>query len=140
MRRKPLPDALDVDLRGGLTDQVTPNAGVALLIDAMRRAGVPAAAERHLPAKRSPKGLGQGAMVETSVLLSALGGDCIDDLDHLRRDMGLTALTGHTLPAASTARQWLAASTSRTSWPIDPPRAPSSRWSRRGSRACARCW
>jgi hypothetical protein len=107
MRRKPLPNALDIDLRGGLTDQVTPSAGVALLIDAMRRAGVAAAAERHLPAKRSPKGLSQGAMVETFVLLSALGGDCLDDLDHLRRDMGLAALAGYTLPAASTARQWL---------------------------------
>jgi len=107
MRRKPLPNALDIDLRGGLTDAVTPHAGVALLIDAMRRAGVPAAAERHLPAKRSPRGLGQGAMVETFVLLSALGGECLDDLDQLRRDMGLAALVGYDLPAASTARQWL---------------------------------
>ena len=107
MRRKPLPDALDIDLRGGLTERVTPHAGVALLIDAMRRAGVPAAAERHLPAKRSPKGLGQGRMTEAFVLLSALGGECLDDLDHLRGDMGLAALTGYTLPAASTARQWL---------------------------------
>src|SRR3972149_240126 len=116
MRRKPLPNALDIDLRGGLTDAVTPHAGVALLIDALRRAGVPAAAERHLPAKRSPKGLGQGEMVESFVLLSALGGECLDDLEHLRRDMGLAALTGYTLPAASTARQWLP--------PPPPPAAP----------------
>jgi hypothetical protein len=107
MRRKPLPNALDIDLRGGLTDKVTPHAGVALLIEALRRAGVPAAAERHLPAKRSPKGLDQGRMIESFVLLSALGGECLDDLDHLRRDMGLAALTGYTLPAAPTARQWL---------------------------------
>ena len=107
MRRKPLPNTLDIDLRGGLTDAVTPHAGVALLIDCLRRAGVPAAAERHLPAKRSPKGLGQGQMTEAFVLLSALGGECLDDLEHLRRDRGLAALTGYTLPAASTARQWL---------------------------------
>jgi len=80
---------------------------VALLIDALRRAGVPAAAERHLPAKRSPKGLGQGQVVESFVLLSALGGECLDDFEHLRRDQGLAALTGYTLPAAPTARQWL---------------------------------
>jgi hypothetical protein len=102
-----MPNALDVDLRGGLTEQVTPHAGVALLIDAMRRAGVPAAAERHLPAKRSTKGLGHGQMTEAFVLLSALGGECLDDFEHLRRDMGLAALTGYTLPAAATARQWL---------------------------------
>lgn len=107
MRRKPLPNALDIDLRGGLTDKVTPSAGAALPVDCVRRAGVTEAAERHLPAKRSPKGLGQGAMVESLVLLSALGGDCLDDLDHLRRDQGLAALAGYALPAASTARQWL---------------------------------
>ena len=74
MRRKPLPNALDIDLRGGLTERVTPHAGVALLVDCLRRAGVPAAADRYLPAKRSPKGLGQGQMTEAFVLLSALGG------------------------------------------------------------------
>jgi len=105
--RKPLANALDIDLRGGLTDKVTPHAGVALLIETARRSGVIAAAERALPAKASPKGLRPGEMVEALVLLSALGGDCIDDLDGLRRDQGLAALTGYPLPAASTARQWL---------------------------------
>ncbi|HLQ35573.1 MAG TPA: IS1380 family transposase [Chloroflexota bacterium] len=105
--RKPLPNALDIDFRGGLTDQVTPHAGVALLIEVGRRSGVMAAAERHLPAKQSSKGLGQGQFVEAVVLLSALGGDCLDDFDGLRRDRGLAALVGYDLPAASTARQWL---------------------------------
>src|SRR6266545_2332941 len=105
--RRPLANALDIDLRGGLTDAVTPHAGSALLIDLGRRSGTLAAAERHLPAKKSSKGLGQGQFVEAFVLLSALGGDCLDDLDGLRRDRGLAALLGYDLPAASTARQWL---------------------------------
>jgi len=105
--RKPLANALDIDFHGGLTDKVTPHAGVALLLEAGRRSGVIAAAERALPAKTSPKGLRQGEMVEALVLLSALGGDCLDDLDRLRRDDGLAALTGYRLPAAATARQWL---------------------------------
>ncbi len=105
--RKPLANALGIDLRGGLTDKVTPHAGVALLIEVARRSGVIAASDRALPAKTSPKGLRQGEMVETLVLLSALGGDCLDDLDGLRRDQGLAALTGYPLPAAATARQWL---------------------------------
>jgi hypothetical protein len=86
---------------------VTPHAGVALLIETARRSGVIAAAERALPAKTSPKGLRQGEMVEALVLLSALGGECLDDLDGLRRDQGLAALTGYPLPAAAIARQWL---------------------------------
>jgi len=105
--RKPLPNALDIDFRGGLTSAVTPHAGVGLLIETGRRSGVMAAAERHLPQKRSPKGLGQGQFVEAFVLLSALGGECLDDFEGLRRDMGLAGMTGYTLPAAATARQWL---------------------------------
>src|SRR5918999_1099810 len=105
--RRPLPNALDIDLRGGLTDAVTPHAGSALLIELGRRSGVLAAAERSLPAKRSSKGLGQGQFVEAVVVLSALGGECLDDFDGLRRDRGLAALLGYDLPAASTARQWL---------------------------------
>ena len=137
MRRRPMPDALDIDLRGGLTDAVTPHAGAALLIESIRRSGVPAAADRHLPAKRSSKGLGQGAMVETFVLLSALGGECLDDLDHLRRDMGLAALTGYTLPAASTARQWLDRFHEPELLAGRPAQGASSRWSRPVSRVCA---
>ena len=59
---RPLANALDIDLAGGLTDQVTPHAGVALLIEVMRRSGVFASAERHLPAKKSTKGLRQGEL------------------------------------------------------------------------------
>lgn len=105
--RKPLPNALDIDFKGGLTSEVTPHAGIALLIETGRRSGVMAAAETYLPQKRSPKGLGHGQCVEAFVLLSALGGDCLDDFDDLRRDRGLAALCGYSLPAAATARQWL---------------------------------
>ena len=105
--RRPLPNALDLDLRGGLTDAVTPHAGSALLIALGRRRGVLAAAERPRPAKKSSKGLGQGQCIDAFLLLRALGGDCLDDFDGLRRDRGLAALLGYDLPAASTARQWL---------------------------------
>jgi hypothetical protein len=107
VRRRPLPNALDIDLRGGLTEEVTPHAGSALLIELGRRSGVMAAAEKHLPARKSRKGLGHGQFVESFVLLSALGGDCLDDFDGLRRDRGLAALLGYDLPAAATARPWL---------------------------------
>ena len=105
--RRPLANALDIDLAGGLTEQVTPHAGVALLIETMRRSGVIAAAERHLPSRKTAKGLRHGELVEAFVLLSALGGECLDDFDQLRRDRGLAALLGYDLPAASTARQRL---------------------------------
>src|SRR5207302_1376207 len=78
MSRRPLPNALDLDLQGGLTDAVTPHAGIALLIDLGRRSGVLLAADQHLPPKKSGKGLGHAQFVEAFVLLSALGGECLD--------------------------------------------------------------
>ena len=107
MSRKPLRRDLPIAIRGGLEEVTTPHAGVAGLLELGRRSNVMAAAEKYLPAKQSPKGLGQGEMVEAFVLLSALGGECLDDFTNLRRDEGLAALLGYTLPAAATARQWL---------------------------------
>jgi hypothetical protein len=46
-------------------------------------------------------------MVEVFVLLSALGGECVDDMARLREDEGLEALLGYRPPAPETARQWL---------------------------------
>jgi hypothetical protein len=51
-RRKILPKALDIDFRGGLTEEMSPHAGVALPVEAGRISGVMGAAEKHLPAKK----------------------------------------------------------------------------------------
>jgi hypothetical protein len=107
MSRKPMRRDLAIPIVGGLEEVSTPHAGVVGLIELGRQSNVMAAAEKYLPAKQSPKGLGQGQLVEAFVALSALGGECVDDFTHLRRDEGLAAILGYTLPAASTARQWL---------------------------------
>jgi Transposase DDE domain group 1 len=99
--------SLEMEFESGLREEVTAHAGVALLVETARRSGVIAAAERALPAKRNPKGLTQGQMVEAIVLLSALGGECPDDLQKLRQDQGLEVLVGYQLPAPSTVRGWL---------------------------------
>ena len=106
-KRKGLPTYVAMEFEGGLPELSTPYAGVTLLIELGRVSGVMATAERCLPDKKSPKGLGQGQFVESIVILSALGGDCIDDFDRLRLDRGLESMLGYKLPAASTARQWL---------------------------------
>jgi hypothetical protein len=46
-------------------------------------------------------------MTESFVLLSALGGECVEDIERLRQDKGLEAMLGYQIPAAETARQWL---------------------------------
>ena len=99
--------SLEIEFEDGLREEVTAHAGVALLVETARRSGVIAAADRTLPAKKNPKGLTQGQMVESLALLSALGGECPDDLQKLREDQGLEVLVGYELPAPSTARGWL---------------------------------
>ena len=99
--------SLEIEFEDGLREEVTAHAGVALLVEAVRRSGVTATADRVLPAKRNPKGLTQGQMVESLVVLSALGGECPDDLQTLRQDQGLEAMMGYQLPAPSTVRAWL---------------------------------
>jgi hypothetical protein len=99
--------SLGVVITGGLSEEVTPWARATLLVELYRKAGVEAAAERSLPKKKSPKRLRQGQMLESFVLLSALGGDCIEDMERLRQDRGLAAMLGYQPPAPETARQWL---------------------------------
>ena len=98
-------DSLSIEYIGGLKEESTPFAGLVLLLDVFRQAGVGATAERVLPQKRS--GLSQGQMVEAFVSLSSLGGECVEDMERLRQDGGLEALLGYRPPAPETARQWL---------------------------------
>jgi hypothetical protein len=99
--------SLGVAITGGLTEQATSWAGAGLLVELYRKAGIETATERALPIKKSSKGLKQSQMVESFALLSALGGDCIEDMERLRQDEGLGAMLGYYPPAPETARQWL---------------------------------
>ena len=98
---------LAVTVTGGLEEVVTPWAGVSTLVEAYRGYGVGNAADRALPRKKTAKGLSQGQMTESFMLLSALGGECVEDMEKLRQDKGLEAMLGYQIPAAETARQWL---------------------------------
>jgi hypothetical protein len=99
--------SLGVTITGGLNEEATSWAGSALLAELYRKAGIEAAVRRALPKKKSPRGLRQEQMVESFVLLSALGGDCIEDMERLRQDKGLESMLGYRPPAPETARQWL---------------------------------
>ena len=100
-------DRLGVKLEGGLKELTTTWSGASLLIDLYRKLELEQLANRVLPAKKSAKGLTPGQTAETFVLLSALGGECIEDVERLREDEGLTAMLGYRPPAPETARQWL---------------------------------
>ncbi len=98
---------LAVTVTGGLEEVATAWAGASTLVEAYRSYGVGDAADRALPRKKIAKGLSQGQMTESFILLSALGGECVEDMERLRQDKGLEAMLGYRMPAAETARQWL---------------------------------
>ena len=100
-------DRLGFRIVGDLEEVATPWAGASLLLDLFRHLELGEVADKVLPPKRSSKGLRHGQMVESFVLLSALGGECIDDMRRLRDDEGLEGMLGYRPPAAETARQWL---------------------------------
>jgi hypothetical protein len=100
-------ERLGVKIVGGLKEASTPWAGVSLLIDLYRKLELDKLADRVLPTKKSSKGLTSGQMTESFILLSTLGGENIDDIQHLRKDEGLAEILGYLPPAPETARQWL---------------------------------
>jgi hypothetical protein len=104
MRKK---SALALAMTGGLEVVMTPWAGVAPLVETMRQIEVTRKADKVLPLKKSRKGLTSGQMLESFVLLSTLGGDCLEDMERLRQDEALGQMVGHAIPAPETARQWL---------------------------------
>ena len=94
-------------IAGGLREVHTAWAGATLLIDLFRKLEMDRIANQVLPVKKSSKGLTQGQMLESLILLSALGGECLDDMQRLRDDAGLEEILGYRPPAPETARQWL---------------------------------
>lgn len=85
----------------GRRDDVTSRAGLPLLVDLIRAAGLPKVLERRV---NLPKG---AEKVEQVLLTLAAGGDSISDVEVLRADAGLERLLGRELFAESTIREFL---------------------------------
>ena len=86
-------ERLGVKIVGGLKEVNTAWAGSSLLIDLFRKLEMDRIANKVLPTKRSSKGLNQGQMIETFILLSALGGENIDDVSISLRVMRRTIIS-----------------------------------------------
>jgi hypothetical protein len=97
-------ELLGVKIVGGLKEVSTAWSGASLVVDLYRKLEMDQLANKVLPAKKTAKGLKPGEMVESFILLSALGGECFEDMQHLRDDAGLAGIVGYTLPAPETAR------------------------------------
>jgi hypothetical protein len=90
-----------------LTETLTAWGGVPLVVQAFRSLGVPSSVQRHVHIKQRERGYDEATMVESFVVLNALGGECVDDFQHLREDAGLSEMLGHEIPSPEAARQFL---------------------------------
>ncbi len=81
--------------------------GVPLLVRAFRGLGLPASVREHVEVKQRERGLDEAEMVESFVVLNAMGGECFDDFLRLREDAGLGEMLGHKIPSPDAARRFL---------------------------------
>jgi len=90
-----------------LEESITALGGVPLLVRVMRSLGVPGSVQRNITLKERDRGYDEATYVESLVVLHAVGGDCVEDLEQLREDAGLAEMLGHTIPSAEAARKFL---------------------------------
>jgi Transposase DDE domain group 1 len=106
MAGEPLLLPIDIDPEP-VDEKLTAWAGAALLVQAIRSLDVPGSAARHVQVKQRQRGLSESEYVESLVVLHALGGDCVDDLNRLREDAGIQEVLGYAPPSPEAARKFL---------------------------------
>ncbi|MHB1700076.1 MAG: hypothetical protein ACYCSN_08030 [Acidobacteriaceae bacterium] len=89
-----------------LEETLTGLGGVPLVVQAFRSLGVPARVRQHVHIKQRERGYDEATMVESFVVLNVVGGECLDDSQHLREDAGLNEMLGHEVPSPESARQF----------------------------------
>jgi hypothetical protein len=88
-------------------DSLTSWGGVPLLVRAFRSLGLPQSVQRNVRVKQRQRGYGEATLVESFLILNAVGGECLEDFDRLREDAGLAEMLGHQIPSPEAARKFL---------------------------------
>ena len=84
-------------------------SGLPLVVEALRACGGQRAIEQGPPTRprHRERGLSDAQMAESFCLLLAAGGECIDDFESLRDDVGLSDMVGYELPSPTRAKEYL---------------------------------
>jgi len=90
------PFAIDGKPMEGL---LTAQAGLAAFSRAFRSLGAPKLCDELVRIKERSRGFTVGQQVESLVLLHAAGGDCMQDIEALRQDSGVTKMLGYAAPS-----------------------------------------
>jgi len=108
--RKPSPTAqpllIEIDPEP-LPETLTSLGGVPLVVQTFRSLGLPVHVQQHVHIKERARGYDEATMVESFVILNAVGGECFEDFQRLREDPGLSEMIGHGIPSPEAARQFL---------------------------------
>jgi len=89
------------------SERLTSWGGVPLLVRAYRSLGLPGSVERNVRVKQRHRGYDESSVVESFLILNAVGGECLEDFDRLREDAGLAEMIGHPIPSPEMARKFL---------------------------------
>ena len=100
------PFAISAKPMGGL---LTAQAGLAVFSRVFRSLGAPKLCDHHVRIKQRSRGFTVGQQVESLVLLHAAGGDCMQDMERLRQDGGVTKMLGYAAPSERCVADFLEA-------------------------------
>jgi hypothetical protein len=103
--RKPSPTESPLLIE--IPETLTAMGGVPLVVQTFRSLGLPAKVREHVRVKERERGYDEATMVESFVVLNAVGGECFDDFQRLREDPGLSQMIGHGIPSPEVARKFL---------------------------------
>jgi hypothetical protein len=97
-----------ISVKVGETDAAVTNfPGVVPLANLGKRLGLLDDLDALVPGKQRNRGLAPSAAVFDLMCIPLSGGQCIEDLDQLRKDKGLERLLGRTVMASRTAHDFL---------------------------------
>jgi hypothetical protein len=82
-------------------------AGLAAVSRVYRSLKLPGLVEANVPVKLRRRGFEAAQYVESLAMLHVAGGDCVQDLERLREDEGLSRMIGYELPSARAAGEFL---------------------------------
>ncbi len=105
-----------------LLEATSPHAGLLSLSRVFRSLGLPALIEANLDLRQRQRGFAEAQIIESIVLLQAVGGECPEDISLLAKDDCLGRGLGYVPPKATAVREFLERFHDRTLEKLRPAR------------------
>jgi hypothetical protein len=90
-----------------LNEPASPHAGVLSISRVYRSLGTPELVAANLQFKQRQRGFEEAQMIESILLLHAVGGDCPEDIHLLHQDPLISSALGYSLPKVTAVRSFL---------------------------------